>query len=227
MRKFKNLPVVLFAFIAGSFVSLAATVAFAHGGDVSQIHACVKNSSASIRIVGANDTCNGNETALDWNIQGVPGPTGIPGPTGVPGQAASGSAVLGLPFMCTLHELTPIASRFKGKDFSSAMLNKCGFYGVDLTGVIFKDSALDAAGFANSNLTNSDFSTSKMNQAGFNNANLQNANFAGATLESVKFTGAQNMDTANLTGVTWTNVTCPDGTNSESNGATCAGHLTP
>ena len=56
MHKFKNLPVILLAFIAGSLVSIATTVALAHGGDVSKIHGCVKNSilnAANIRIVSA------------------------------------------------------------------------------------------------------------------------------------------------------------------------------
>lgn len=227
MKKVQNLSYIILSFIAGSFLSIATTVALAHGGDVAQIHACVKNSSASVRIVGANDTCNGNETALDWNIQGVPGPTGLPGPTGVPGQNASGSASADLPLMCTLQELTPLASRFKGKDISSAQLNKCSFDGVDLTGVIFKDAHFSSSGITNSNLTNADFSSLHMEQGGFNDSNLQNVNFSGANLESVKFTGAQNMTSANITGVTWSNVTCPDGTNSEDNGSTCAGHLTP
>jgi len=54
----------------------------AHGGDTSKIHACVKVGGASkgnIRIVGANDTCASNESALDWNIQGVQGPPGLSG----------------------------------------------------------------------------------------------------------------------------------------------------
>jgi len=204
---------------------------FAHGGDTSMIHGCVRNNAignlANIRIVSATTNCNSNETALDWNIQGVPGPTGMPGPTGIPGQTASSSAYFGLPFFCTLHDLTPFASNFKGNDFSSAQLNKCGFDSVDLTGVIFKKAYFSSSSISNSNLTNANFSTSKLEQAIFNNSDLQNVNFSGANLESVKFTGAQHMDTANLTGVTWSNVTCPDGTNSDDNGNTCIGHLTP
>jgi hypothetical protein len=29
----------------------------------------------------------------------------------------------------------------------------------------------------------------------------------------------------NVTGVTWSNTTCPDGTNSNNDGGTCTGHL--
>jgi hypothetical protein len=40
-------------------------------------------------------------------------------------------------------------------------------------------------------------------------ANLANGNFKGAT----------------MTGVIWSNTTCPDGTNSTHDGGTCVGHL--
>jgi hypothetical protein len=64
--------------LAFAIVLLFTTVAYAHGGDSSFIHACVDPKGA-IRIVGANDTCLKKETALDWNIQG---PAGAPGPAG-------------------------------------------------------------------------------------------------------------------------------------------------
>jgi YVTN family beta-propeller protein len=64
---------------------LFSTIVFAHGGDASLIHSCVKTSNHQIRIVGPNDTCGHNETPLDWNIQGLPGPTGPTGPQGIPG----------------------------------------------------------------------------------------------------------------------------------------------
>ena len=44
---------------------------------------------------------------------------------------------------------------------------------------------------------------------------------SGATLE----TGKSSTVGAVLTGVTWDNTTCPDGTNSDVNGGTCEGHL--
>ncbi len=71
MLRIKSLFLILLAFIAGSFVSLITTLAIAHGGDTNLIHACVRNNTLipaapNIRIVGANDNCNTNETALDW-----------------------------------------------------------------------------------------------------------------------------------------------------------------
>ena len=57
-------------------------------------------------------------------------------------------------------------------------------------------------------------------------------NFAGADLTNATFSqsnlsGTVGLDSAILTGVTWTNVTCPDGDLSTAHGNTCAGHLVP
>ncbi|MBI3973998.1 MAG: hypothetical protein HY332_22190 [Chloroflexi bacterium] len=40
-----------------------------------------------VRIVGPNDACRQNETALDWNVQGMQGPPGPAGPQGLQGPA--------------------------------------------------------------------------------------------------------------------------------------------
>jgi uncharacterized protein YjbI with pentapeptide repeats len=56
----------------------------------------------------------------------------------------------------------------------------------------------------------------------FSSADLTNASFTDSDLAH-----ATGMNTANLTGVTWTNVTCPDGELSTAHGNTCAGHLVP
>lgn len=82
-----------------------ATFASAHGGDTSQIHSCVKN--GNLRIVGANETCKNNETALDWaqqGIRGVPGPQGATGPQGTQGpQGTPGTTVGSLSKIVVLH----------------------------------------------------------------------------------------------------------------------------
>lgn len=70
---------------------IVAGLAAAHGGDATKVHACVSRGllgvgAGSVRIVGANENCSGNETALDWNIQGVPGQQGLPGPKGDKGD---------------------------------------------------------------------------------------------------------------------------------------------
>ncbi len=71
MERFKN--ALLFANL---FVMLAvlASLAQAHGGgDPQLIHACINNSSGTIKIISPTGTCASNEMAVDWNKQGPPG----------------------------------------------------------------------------------------------------------------------------------------------------------
>lgn len=58
-------PILVFAVFIGSLATVA-TVVFAHGGDSSLHHACVGNVNGRLTIVGVNDECSGNETAMDW-----------------------------------------------------------------------------------------------------------------------------------------------------------------
>lgn len=41
-------------------------LAGAHGGDSSQVHACVVPASGTIRIIEPTESCRNNETTLDW-----------------------------------------------------------------------------------------------------------------------------------------------------------------
>jgi Collagen triple helix repeat (20 copies) len=73
--------------LAAAAVLGPATVAFAHGGDADAIHGCIANEGKFVRIIAANDTCKGNEVALDWAIQGPQGPAGPAGSAGAAGPA--------------------------------------------------------------------------------------------------------------------------------------------
>ncbi|MFJ5798476.1 pentapeptide repeat-containing protein [Streptomyces decoyicus] len=69
-------------------------------------------------------------------------------------------------------------------------------------------------------LTNATLVHANLRDADLDNAVLDHANLTGADL-----TGA-DLRHASLVGVTWHDTTCPDGTNSDRAGGTCAGHLT-
>ncbi len=57
----------LLAIIGVGFFGLSlAAVASAHGGDVSKIHGCRNNIFGIVRLIGENQTCTTNETAVDW-----------------------------------------------------------------------------------------------------------------------------------------------------------------
>lgn len=51
----------------------------AQEGDSNLIHACVNNSSGTIKIVSPNDECANNEIALDWLPAGTGGSPGVLG----------------------------------------------------------------------------------------------------------------------------------------------------
>jgi hypothetical protein len=92
------LAVLVVLLIAGS------TLVSAHGAGVvaGVIHSCVHDANGKIRIVGADDECGPNETALDWNAigpqgeQGPPGPQGEQGPPGPQGPAGPSLARSGV-----------------------------------------------------------------------------------------------------------------------------------
>jgi hypothetical protein len=75
--------------LAVGFAALGVvTFASAHGGNTNLIHSCVNDNSGTIQIVGADEECGNNESALDWNqtgIQGPPGPQGLRGEVGPQG----------------------------------------------------------------------------------------------------------------------------------------------
>lgn len=83
------------ALIGGLTASLVTTaVVQAHGGDASQVHACI-NANGGVRITGApgygnpSTGCAGGETAVDWGSQGPAGATGATGPAGPAGAAGA------------------------------------------------------------------------------------------------------------------------------------------
>ena len=88
MKKRLNITIMLAMFIAGIFVS-PAIISRADGGDISLIHACVKDKGGDVKIVGANSVCPSGYSPLQWGIVGPQGSQGIQGP---PGPASLPSA---------------------------------------------------------------------------------------------------------------------------------------
>lgn len=70
MNRINTLVLLIAVFVFSFLGTFAATLVSAHGGDNLLIHACVKLSNGSIRIVDANEVCGNNESPLDWSIQG-------------------------------------------------------------------------------------------------------------------------------------------------------------
>lgn len=228
-----------------------ARAALAHGGDITKIHACVRptllGGAPNIRIVGENDTCKNNETALDWDREASAGGTGplvCPacgkkdillriGGTSLSGRnfdkailsqaqfdnedlsnsSFVGAMLLAVNTAAGSSDLPGIPSNLSGVDFTDANAN--GFQG--------SSANFTAANFTRADLTTAVFS----DREGYpNGADLTNANFTGANLTRAHMRNAITTG-ADFTDVIWNHTVCPDNTNSDDNGGTCIGHLTP
>jgi alpha-tubulin suppressor-like RCC1 family protein len=91
--------------------------------------------------------------------------------------------------------------------------------GCNLHGLNLKGAQLSGANLSNANLNGANLSSANLSGANLSGANLNGANLTGANLSGAGVTGT------NFNKVTWSNTTCPDGTNSDADGGTCTGHL--
>ena len=78
-------------------------------------------------------------------------------------------------------------------------------------------------------LSGADLSFTNLRNANLSNADLRGADLSGADLSYAYLSYADlsyaNLYTADLSGVYWYMITCPDGTNSDDNGNTCENNL--
>jgi uncharacterized protein YjbI with pentapeptide repeats len=107
----------------------------------------------------------------------------------------------------------------KGASFDGANLT-----GANLTGGNFQD-----VNFTSANLTNADLQGDNLKGSNMTGANLSGSNMSSGNFQDINFTNANltraNLSGSNIKGTTWSNTTCPDGTNSNNDGDTCTGHL--
>jgi phospholipase C len=85
---------------------------------------------------------------------------------------------------------------------------------VDLTNADLSHKNLQRVNLSGAILTGANLEGSQIGDGFLPNANLTNANLRHADLRH-----------ADITGVIWSNTICPDGSNSDSHGSTCVGHL--
>jgi hypothetical protein len=106
-----------------------------------------------------------------------------------------------------------------GADLSGAKLNGADLSSTNLSGVDLSGANLSGADLSDANSKGTDLTGAILNGANLTGINLNGANLTNADLEGATTTGA------NFNKVTWSNTTCSDGTNSNSDGGTCLGHL--
>ena len=86
--------------------------------------------------------------------------------------------------------------------------------GADFNATTRTDAIFAQTTMTNANLTGADLASDSFATTSFDDATLTDAEFGGDTIAA----------TVTTTGATWSNTTCPDFTNSNSDGGTCVGH---
>jgi hypothetical protein len=130
---------------------------------------------------------------------------------------------------CNLSGLNLTNAQLPGANLSGANLNGTSLSGANLTSANLSGANLKSSNLSGTNLSGANLSGANLNGANLTGANLTGANLSGANLNGANLTGANltgaKLSGANLNKVTWSGTTCPDGTNSNTDGGTCTGHL--
>ncbi len=89
---------------------------------------------------------------------------------------------------------------------------------------VVTSATLSSQNFNNRDLSGIDFTSTNLKSSSLVNTTLVGANLNSTNMTGTNLTGADLTGSSRL-GVTWSNTTCPDGTNSNANLGTCEGHL--
>jgi uncharacterized protein YjbI with pentapeptide repeats len=93
--------------------------------------------------------------------------------------------------------------------------------GINLSRADLSGAALDYSDLTSANLSGANLTGAFLYKANLTNTNLSSANVSGVTWTSEP----PNLATPGTTDDTWSNTTCPDGTNSSAaSPQTCVGH---
>ena len=109
---------------------------------------------------------------------------------------------------------------FDGMDFSGA-----AFYSCTAGGMTARSSKFIGTYLGLCLILDDDFSHADFSHANLYEARLARVNFTGANFTNANLSGVQNKGGLVFTGAIWANTTCPDGTNSNTDGGTCLGHI--
>jgi hypothetical protein len=122
----------------------------------------------------------------------------------VPGIVVAALAAIIFVFLAAPPAAAETATKPPVRNLAGLTLSFGQLSGVDLSGADLSDTK-----FRNSNLEKATLTKTTMTRTDFSGANLRGADLSGVKLDSV----------------VWEHTTCPDGTNSDLAGGTCAAHL--
>ncbi len=235
-------------FILGASFTRVVSFTKAQVVQTDNLVSCVRNGNGNVRIVDEANDCHNNEHVIEWrqfpepgtefpficsgcHLEALPTLAGRDLSNAYVVNSTMASDVRGTNFTGANLSGTGFGSGQVGNtNFTNANLQSASFDSLDVTTCLFNNANMQEVFFGNANASGVDFSTSpSLQSASFNNANLTGANFSGLTLASVAFYNA-NLTGANFTNADvslslWGSTICPDGTNSDTNGGTCEGHL--
>jgi uncharacterized protein YjbI with pentapeptide repeats len=98
------------------------------------------------------------------------------------------------------------------------------FVDANLSNVIWRDGFGTGATFDGADLHRIDFRGTDLRSSSFVGSDLRYARLGGVDFTNADLTGANWRRSTGLATATFSNTTCPDGTNSDVNGGTCIGH---
>lgn len=98
------------------------------------------------------------------------------------------------------------------------------FTDANLANVVWRNGDAIGASFINADLHGIDFRGTDLRSARFIGSDLRYAKLGGVDFTNADLTGANWRRATGLASATFSNTTCPDGTNSDTNGGTCIGH---
>lgn len=126
-------------------------------------------------------------------------------------------------------------TKLSGTDFLGANLESAALTSVDAPSAAFVNANLQSAvvegnfngaTFVGANLGNAVAHAGYFQAANFHAAHIEDIDFSAAVLENAYMQGAHGIP-ASVAGAVFADTTCPDGTNSNNDGDTCAGHWLP
>lgn len=216
MRIPRSVVLVAIGVLAGAALTAGTTVAIVGASGTSITaptwYGCLSKAGALSKVGTVAPTCAISKQAISWNSY-PSNANGAPLCTGIPHEGIDLSG-------CDLAGANLTGTDLTGADLANADLTRAN--------LSVQDGSVPAANLTGANLTDANLTNAYGAQINLTGANLTDANLTDPAFQDVNFTNA-NLDGATVNGGlvfgTWSNTTCPDGTNSNNDGDTCANNL--